>query len=145
MPSTSHLVIVDLYGNAVSMTSTVEGPFGSHLMAGGFILNNELTDFSLLPIREGIPVANRVEPGKRPLSSMSPTIIFDKEGALHSLTGSPGGTSIIGYVTKSILGLLDWKMTPQEAVSIPHYMRKDSKTELEENTEVIKHKNFSKI
>ena len=142
MPSTSHLVIVDLYGNAVSMTSTVEGPFGSHLMAGGFILNNELTDFSLLPDREGIPVANRVEPGKRPLSSMSPTIIFDKEGALHSLTGSPGGTSIIGYVTKSILGLLDWNMTPQEAVSIPHYMRKDSKTELEQNTVVIKHKNF---
>jgi len=142
MSSTSHLVIVDLYGNAVSMTSTVEGPFGSHLMAGGFILNNELTDFSLLPDREGIPVANRVEPGKRPLSSMSPTIIFDKEGNLHSLTGSPGGTSIIGYVTKSILGLLDWGMTPQEAVSIPHYMRKHIKTELEKNTNVAKHKNF---
>ena len=76
--STSHLVIVDLYGNAISMTSTIEGPFGSHLMAGGFMLNNELTDFSFLPEYDGLQVANRVEAGKRPLSSMSPTMIFDK-------------------------------------------------------------------
>ena len=79
MPSTSHLVIVDLYGNAVSITSTIEGPFGSHLMAGGFMLNNELTDFSLLPEKDGLSIANRVESGKRPRSSMSPTIIFDKQ------------------------------------------------------------------
>ena len=140
--STSHLVIVDLYGNAISMTSTIEGPFGSHLMAGGFMLNNELTDFSFLPHYDGAPTANRVEAGKRPLSSMSPTIIFDKNNNIHSLTGSPGGTSIIGYVAKSILGLLDWDMTPQESVDIPHYMRKKDVTELEKGTELEEHQKF---
>lgn len=136
--STSHLVIVDLYGNAISMTSTIEGPFGSHLMAGGFMLNNELTDFSFLPEYDGLQVANRVEAGKRPLSSMSPTMIFDKNGNIHSLTGSPGGTSIIGYVAKSIIGLLDWEMSPQEAINVPHYMRKKEQTELEKDTELEK-------
>ena len=140
--STSHLVIVDLYGNAISMTSTIEGPFGSHLMAGGFMLNNELTDFSFLPDYDGIPIANRVEAGKRPLSSMSPTIIFDESGDIHSLTGSPGGTSIIGYVAKSILGLIDWDMSPQEAIDIPHYMRKKEETELEKGTELETHQIF---
>ena len=140
--STSHLVIVDLYGNAISMTSTIEGPFGSHLMVEGFMLNNELTDFSFLPDYDGIPIANRVEAGKRPLSSMSPTIIFDESGNIHSLTGSPGGTSIIGYVAKSILGLIDWDMSPQEAVDIPHYMRKKEETELEKGTELESHKIF---
>ena len=136
--STSHLVIVDLYGNAISMTSTIEGPFGSHLMAGGFMLNNELTDFSFLPEYDGLQVANRVEAGKRPLSSMSPTMIFDKNGNIHSLTGSPGGTSIIGYVAKSIIGLIDWEMSPQEAINVPHYMRKKEQTELEKDTELEK-------
>lgn len=142
MPSTSHLVIVDLYGNAVSITSTIEGPFGSHLMAGGFMLNNELTDFSLMPEKDGISIANRVESGKRPRSSMSPTIIFDKHGEIHSLTGSPGGNSIIGYVAKSILGLLDWNMSPQEVVAIPHYLRRNKNTELEKNTILPIHKDY---
>lgn len=132
-PSTSHFVIVDKDGNAVSMTSTVEGPFGSHLMAGGFILNNELTDFSMLPKLNGRKVANRVEPNKRPMSSMTPTIIF-KDKNLFALTGSPGGTSIINYVTKSVLGLIDWSLDPSEVAELPHYMNRGNYTELEKNT-----------
>jgi len=132
-PSTSHFVIVDKDGNAVSMTSTVEGPFGSHLMAGGFILNNELTDFSMLPELNGRKIANRVEPNKRPMSSMTPTIIF-KDKNLFALTGSPGGTSIINYVTKSVLGLIDWSLDPSEVTELPHYMNRGNYTELEKNT-----------
>jgi gamma-glutamyltranspeptidase/glutathione hydrolase len=132
-PSTSHFVIVDKEGNAVSMTSTVEGPFGSHLMAGGFILNNELTDFSMIPELNGKKIANRVEPNKRPMSSMTPTIIF-KDNNLFALTGSPGGTSIINYVTKSVLGLIDWNLDPAEIAELPHYMNKGLYTELEKNT-----------
>jgi len=131
--STSHFVIVDKEGNAVSMTSTVEGPFGSHLMAGGFILNNELTDFSMIPELNGKKIANRVEPNKRPMSSMTPTIIF-KDNNLFALTGSPGGTSIINYVTKSVLGLIDWNLDPSQIVNLPHYMNRGNYTELEENT-----------
>ena len=134
-PSTSHFVIIDEEGNAVSMTSTVEGPFGSHLMAGGFILNNELTDFSLMPEIDGKKVANRVEGNKRPMSSMTPTIIF-KDGEVFALTGSPGGTSIINYVTKSVIGLLDWGLEPNEVVKLPHYMNKGEVTELEKNTDL---------
>ena len=133
MPSTSHFVIIDEEGNAVSMTSTVEGPFGSHLMAGGFILNNELTDFSLIPEVNGKKVANRVEGNKRPMSSMTPTVIF-KDNEVFALTGSPGGTSIINYVTKSVIGLIDWKLDPSEVVQLPHYMNKGKFTELEKNT-----------
>jgi len=133
MPSTSHFVIIDEEGNAVSMTSTVEGPFGSHLMAGGFILNNELTDFSLIPEVNGKKVANRVEGNKRPMSSMTPTIIF-KDNEVFASTGSPGGTSIINYVTKSVIGLIDWKLDPSEVVQLPHYMNKGKFTELEKNT-----------
>ena len=132
-PSTSHFVIVDKDGNAVSMTSTVEGPFGSHLMAGGFILNNELTDFSMLPELNGRKIANRVEPNKRPMSSMTPTIIF-KDKNLFALTGSPGGTSIINYVTKSVLGLIDWSLDPSEVTELPHYMNRGNYTELEKNS-----------
>ena len=132
-PSTSHFVIVDKEGNAVAMTSTVEGPFGSHLMAGGFILNNELTDFSMLPEINGKKIANRVEPNKRPMSSMTPTIIF-KDNELYALTGSPGGTSIINYVTKSVLGIIDWNLEPDEIVELPHYMNKGNYTELEKDS-----------
>ena len=132
-PSTSHFVIIDKEGNAVSMTSTVEGPFGSHLMAGGFILNNELTDFSMIPEFNGKKIANRVEPNKRPMSSMTPTIIF-KDNNLFALTGSPGGTSIINYVTKSVLGLIDWNLDPVQVAELPHYMNKGLYTELEKNT-----------
>jgi gamma-glutamyltranspeptidase/glutathione hydrolase len=119
-PSTSHFVIVDGEGRVVSMTATVEFPFGSHLMAGGMILNNQLTDFSFLPERDGLPVANAVAPGKRPRSSMSPVIIFDEDGEVYAALGSPGGAAIIGYVAKTIIALVDWGMDMQAAIDFPH-------------------------
>ncbi|MEE3294822.1 MAG: gamma-glutamyltransferase [Pseudomonadota bacterium] len=141
-PSTSHLVIVDNFGNSISLTSTIEGPFGSHLMAGGFMLNNELTDFSLIPKKNGLFVANRVEANKRPRSSMTPTIIFNPEGEIYALTGSPGGNSIIGYVTKSVMAMIDWDLSPQDTVSLPHFMRKGENTELERGTDIVRYKQF---
>ena len=141
-PSTSHLVIVDNFGNSISLTSTIEGPFGSHLMAGGFMLNNELTDFSLIPKKNGLFVANRVEANKRPRSSMTPTIIFNPEGEIYALTGSPGGSSIIGSVTKSVMAMIDWDLSPQDTVSLPHFMRKGENTELESGTDVVRYKQF---
>lgn len=119
-PSTSHFVIVDGEGRVVSMTATVEFPFGSHLMAGGMILNNQLTDFSFLPVRDGLPVANAVAPGKRPRSSMSPVIIFDEDGEVYAALGSPGGAAIIGYVAKTVIALIDWGMDMQAAIDFPH-------------------------
>lgn len=141
-PSTSHLVIVDNFGNSISLTSTIEGPFGSHLMAGGFMLNNELTDFSLIPKKNGLFVANRVEANKRPRSSMTPTIIFNPEGEIYALTGSPGGNSIIGYVTKSVMAMVDWDLSPQDTVSLPHFIRKGENTELERGTDIVRYKQF---
>jgi len=131
---TSHVAIVDAAGNAVSMTMTVEDAFGARLMAGGFILNNELTDFSFRPDIEGRTVANRVQPGKRPRSSMSPSLVFDAEGRLAAVVGSPGGARIIGYVAQALVGMLDWNMTPQEAVSLPHVGTLGSAVELEADT-----------
>ncbi len=119
-PSTSHFVIVDGDGNVVSMTTTVEFAFGSHLMAAGMILNNQLTDFSFLPVRDGKPVANAVAPGKRPRSSMSPAIVFDKDGHVWAAVGSPGGPAIIGYVAKTIIAMIDWNMSAQDAVNFPN-------------------------
>ncbi len=119
---TSHISIVDEHGNAVAMTTTIEGAFGSHLWAAGFLLNNELTDFSFQPAdKDGLPVANRIEGGKRPRSSMSPTIVFDKNGALEIVTGSPGGSNIILYVTKMLVGLIDWQLSAQEAAALPNF------------------------
>ncbi len=119
---TSHISIIDEHGNAVAMTTTIEGAFGSHLWAAGFLLNNELTDFSFLPTdNDGLPVANRVEGGKRPRSSMSPTIVFDKTGALEIVTGSPGGSNIILYVTKMLVGLIDWELSAQDAAALPNF------------------------
>ena len=141
-PSTSHLVIVDNFGNSISLTSTIEGPFGSHLMAGGFMLNNELTDFSLIPKKNGLFVANRVEANKRPRSSMTPTIIFNPEGEIYALTGSPGGNSIIAYVTKSVMAMVDWDLSPQDTVSLPHFIRKGENTELERGTDIVRYKQF---
>lgn len=120
-PSTSHFSVIDSNGDAVSMTSSVEAPFGSHLMAAGFILNNQLTDFSFRPEVDGVPVANAVAPGKRPRSSMSPTIVFDENGDVYALIGSPGGPNIIGYVVKSLIALLDWGLPIQEAVDLPNF------------------------
>ncbi|WP_417471326.1 gamma-glutamyltransferase [Maricaulis sp.] len=120
-PGTSHFVIVDQDGDVVSMTTTVESVFGSHRMAGGFFLNNQLTDFSRIPVdADGHAIPNAPEAGKRPRSSMSPTIVFDADGQFVLATGSPGGSSIIGYTAKTLVGMLDWGLTPQQAIELPN-------------------------
>jgi gamma-glutamyltranspeptidase/glutathione hydrolase len=131
---TSHISIVDAGGNAVSMTTTIEALFGARILVRGFLLNNELTDFSFTPEHNGRPVANRVEGGKRPRSSMSPTIVLDAEGRLHTVAGSPGGARIIGYVAQALVALLDWNMPPQEAASLPHVGTIGGAVELEADT-----------
>jgi gamma-glutamyltranspeptidase / glutathione hydrolase len=133
-PSTTHLSIVDRAGNAVSFTSSVEDSFGSRVMAGGFVLNNQLTDFSFAPTRGSMPVANRVQPGKRPRSSMAPTMVFDKNGNLRFVVGSPGGANIIPYVAKTLIGLLDWRLDPQAAISLPNIANPGKDTLLERDT-----------
>ena len=135
LPSTSHISIVDMYGNALSMTTTIENGFGSRLMIHGFLLNNELTDFSFVSQRNGVPIANRVEPGKRPRSSMSPTIVL-KDGRPRLVIGSPGGSRIIGYVAQAILAHLDWGMDVQSAVSMPHAVNRFGTFDLEIGTSV---------
>ncbi|KMW59772.1 Gamma-glutamyltranspeptidase [Candidatus Rhodobacter oscarellae] len=133
-PSTSHISIVDSYGNALSMTTTIENGFGSRLMApGGFLLNNELTDFSFKSHADGVPIANRVEPGKRPRSSMSPTIVM-QDGAPVLVIGSPGGSRIIGYVAQAIIAHLDWGMDVQAALDMPHAVNRFGTYDLEEGT-----------
>ncbi len=122
-PSTSHISIVDSHGNALSMTTSIENAFGSRLMVAGFLLNNQLTDFSFRSHRDGVPVANRVEPGKRPRSSMAPTIVL-KDGAPVLVVGSPGGSRIIGYVAKTIIAHIDWGMDVQQAVALPHLVNR---------------------
>lgn len=133
MPSTSHFVIVDAAGNIASMTTTIENGFGARLMTGGFLLNNELTDFSFAPVEDGDNVANRVEPGKRPRSSMSPTIVL-KDGKPVFALGSPGGSSIISYVATTLIGLIDWKMDMQAAISMPHLVNRFGPYDLEKGT-----------
>jgi gamma-glutamyltranspeptidase/glutathione hydrolase len=133
---TSHISIVDRDGNAVSMTTTIEDGFGSRLMTkSGFLLNNELTDFSFATVEDGKPVANRVEGGKRPRSSMAPTIVLDANNRLYAVVGSPGGSLIINYVAKTLVGLLDWKLDPQVAVDLPNIGSRNGPTELEAGTE----------
>ncbi len=132
---TSHISIVDRDGNAVAMTTTIEDGFGARIMtAGGFLLNNQLTDFNFAPESQGRPVANRVEAGKRPRSSMAPTLVFDAFGRLYAVVGSPGGSQIIGYVTKTLIGLLDWGLDPQRAVDLPNFGSRNGPTELERGT-----------
>ncbi len=126
VPSTSHFVAVDRTGNVASMTSTVEGIFGSQIVAGGMILNNELTDFSLAPERDGATVANRVEGGKRPRSSMSPTIVFGPDGQPILAVGSAGGPRIIMHVLKTLVGVLDFGLSAEDAIALPNiYMAGD--------------------
>ncbi len=132
-PSTSHFVIVDDAGNVASMTTTIENGFGSRLMVRGFLLNNELTDFSFRSHSDGVPIANRVEPGKRPRSSMAPTIVM-KDGAPVLAIGSPGGSRIIGFVAESIIAHIDWGMDVQQAVSLPHAVNRFGTYDLEEGT-----------
>jgi gamma-glutamyltranspeptidase / glutathione hydrolase len=130
--STSQVVAVDDLGGAVSMTTTVEAAFGSHLMVQGFLLNNQMTDFSFVPEENGQPVANRVQPGKRPRSSMAPTLVFDRQsGELLATVGSPGGSQIIEYVSKSLVAMLDWKLDPQAAINLPNFGSRNGATELE--------------
>jgi len=130
--STSQVVAVDDAGGAVSMTTTIESAFGSHLMVQGFLLNNELTDFSFIPEENGQKVANRVEPGKRPRSSMAPTLVFDRQsGEFLATIGSPGGSQIIEYVAKSTIGLLDWNLDAQAAINLPNFGSRNGPTELE--------------
>jgi gamma-glutamyltranspeptidase/glutathione hydrolase len=129
---TSHMTIVDRQGNAVSFTTTIESPFGSLMMVGGFILNNELTDFSALAERDGKPVANRVEPGKRPRSSMSPTFVLNKDGSLVLAVGSAGGQRIIGDTLQALIGMLDWNLSAQAAFDLPRVLNMNGPTELEE-------------
>lgn len=130
---TSHFSIVDKYGNIVSMTTTIETGFGSRVMTNGFLLNNELTDFSRSAEKDGLPIANRVEAGKRPRSSMSPTIVLKDDKPVLAI-GSPGGSRIINYVTKAVIAILDWDMDPQAAVDMPHVVNRNGATDLEENT-----------
>jgi gamma-glutamyltranspeptidase/glutathione hydrolase len=119
---TSHISIIDGEGNAVAMTTTIEGTFGSHNWAAGFLLNNELTDFSFLPADgQGRPIANAVGPGKRPRSSMAPTIVFDEKGGVKAVLGSPGGSRIILYVVKTLIALIDWGMDAQAAADLLNF------------------------
>ena len=133
LPSTSHISIVDSYGNVLSMTTTVENAFGSRLMVRGFLLNNELTDFSFRTHRDGVPIANRVEPGKRPRSSMSPTIVM-LDGAPVLAIGSPGGSRIIPYVANAIIGWVDWGLDVQQAVAMAHAVNRFGTYDLEAGT-----------
>jgi gamma-glutamyltranspeptidase/glutathione hydrolase len=130
---TSHFSIVDAEGNVVSMTTTIENAFGSRLMTNGFLLNNELTDFSFATHEDGRPIANRVEPGKRPRSSMAPTIVM-KEGKPVMAVGSPGGSMIIGYVAQAIIGHIDWGLDAQQTVNQPHVLARFGPIELEAHT-----------
>ncbi|MGG4605869.1 gamma-glutamyltransferase [Paenalcaligenes sp. Me131] len=137
LPSTSHLVAADAFGNLVTMTTSVEAAFGSKILVRGFLLNNQLTDFSSLPTdAQGRPVANRVEAGKRPRSSMAPVMVFEA-GEPYLITGSPGGSAIINYVAQTLVGVLDWGLDIQAAIALPHYGSRNGATELEEGTAVV--------
>jgi gamma-glutamyltranspeptidase/glutathione hydrolase len=132
--STSHISIVDKDRNAVSLTSSIENAFGSRLMVGGFLLNNQLTDFSFSPTVNSKPIANRVEPNKRPRSSMSPMLVVDSSAKLVMVIGSPGGSRIIGYVAKTIIAALDWKKGIQSAINMPHFVNRNGTTDLEQGS-----------
>jgi gamma-glutamyltranspeptidase/glutathione hydrolase len=133
-PSTSHFTVMDAQGRVVSITTSIEAPFGSHLMSGGMILNNQLTDFSFAPTQDGKPVANAIAPGKRPMSAMDPVIVFNKDGSFFAAVGSPGGPLIIGYVTETLVALLDWKMDMQQAVALPRFLDRNGPLEIEKGT-----------
>ena len=134
LPATSHLSVVDRHGNAVAMTTSIEFAFGSALMVRGFLLNNQLTDFSFRSMRDGRLVANRVQAGKRPRSSMAPTIVLDPNGRLRLVIGSPGGSRIICYVASALIGVIDWGLDPQAAVSLPHRCNRGGVTDIEMGT-----------
>jgi gamma-glutamyltranspeptidase/glutathione hydrolase len=139
--ATSHISVVDAHGNAVAMTTSIEDGFGARLFVRGFLLNNQLADFSFLPREaeggvmkpDGALVANRVQPGKRPRSSMAPTLVFERSsGALVATLGSPGGAHIINYVTKTLIGLFDWQLDVQQAINLANFGSRNEPTEVEE-------------
>ncbi|MBM3555468.1 MAG: gamma-glutamyltransferase [Alphaproteobacteria bacterium] len=134
MPGTSHVSIVDGEGNAVAMTVTIETIFGSRLMAHGFLLNNQLTDFSFLPEVDGRPVANRLAAGKRPRSSMAPTVVLEGE-TVKAVAGSAGGARIIGHVARTLVALLDQNLAPKEALALPHVLNRNGPTEIEKTAD----------
>jgi gamma-glutamyltranspeptidase/glutathione hydrolase len=134
IPATTHMSIIDRDGNAVSFTTTIEDAFGARRMVRGFLLNNQLTDFSFRPDADGKPVANRVQPGKRPRSSMAPMMAFDPTGKLAFVAGSPGGSRIIGYVARTVVGLLDFDLDAQAAVDQPNVTNRNGGTDLEGGT-----------
>jgi gamma-glutamyltranspeptidase/glutathione hydrolase len=136
LAATTHLSVVDAEGNAVAMTSSIEFAFGNHRFVRGFLLNNQLTDFAFRPSEDGVFVANRVEGGKRPRSSMSPTLVFDPEGRLVLVAGSPGGHAIINYVARVVVATLDWGMGVQDALDAPNFGSRNGPTELERGTPV---------
>ncbi|WP_334062918.1 gamma-glutamyltransferase [Alteromonas genovensis] len=136
LPNTSHVSIVDKEGNAVSMTTSIEFMFGSGIMVGGFLLNNQLTDFSFSPTKNRFPVPNRVEPGKRPRSAMSPTMVFDEEGELEVVVGSPGGSRIVSYVAQTLIGMIDYGLNIQEAINLPKITNRNDYTALEKGTPI---------
>lgn len=138
IPSTTHFVIRDTHGNIVSMTSSVENAFGSKLMVGGFLLNNQLTDFSFATHKDGRLIANSVAPGKRPRSSMTPTIVF-KDGVPKMAIGSPGGSRTIPYVAKSIIGMIDWGLNIQETIDLPHITNRFGTFAFEASTKAIEY------
>lgn len=130
---TSHISIVDRYGNALSMTTTIESSLGNGVMVHGFLLNNELTDFSFsFEDDEGVPIANRVQANKRPRSSMSPTIVLDGDNAVELVTGSPGGSRIIGYTAQSVINHIDFGLDPQQSINTPHYLNRNGSTDIED-------------
>lgn len=133
LPSTSHFVVLDQYGNMASMTTTIENGFGSRLMVAGFLLNNELTDFSFRSHANGVPIANRVEPGKRPRSSMAPTVVL-QQGQPVLAIGSPGGSRIIPYVANALIAILDWRLDVQTAIDMPHLVNRFGTYDLEKGT-----------
>ncbi len=128
---TTHIVAVDKQGNAISMTSTIESAFGSKIMTNGFLLNNEMTDFSFEPVINSKPVANAIQPGKRPRSSMAPTIVFDRDGSPLLLIGSAGGSRIIGYVLHRLIAVLDWGMSVDNALALPNILDRGNGLESE--------------
>lgn len=135
---TTHFSVIDAHGNTISMTTTIESVFGARLFAAGFLLNNQLTDFSLAPAdREDRPIANRVEGGKRPRSSMAPTIVYDSEGKVFAALGSPGGARIPLYVMKALVALIDWKLDAQAAVSLPNFGSRGRGLEMEAGWSVL--------
>lgn len=137
-PNTSHFSIVDKEGNAISMTTSIEFAFGSGVMVNGFLLNNQLTDFSFNPYKYNDPVLNRVEPKKRPRSAMSPTMVFNNEGQLTLVLGSPGGSRIVSYVAQTIMGVLDWGLDIQQAINLPKVTNRNDYTALEKGSLVEK-------